>query len=125
MHDGMRTEFTMDNLLPDLFSAFPASVMICDAEGIVTYMNQAAERLLAKHGGRELLGSNLYDCHPPQAQEIIKSLLRERKTNTYTVEKAGSKRLIHQSPWYQNGKVAGLVEISFDIPPTLPNFSRG
>ncbi len=114
----------MEFSLSNLFSSLSAAVILCDAEGIITYMNPAAEQLLSKHGGRALLGSNLFDCHPPEAQEKIKSLMRERKTNTYTVEKAGNKRLIHQSPWYQDGEVAGLVEISFEIPPTLPNFMR-
>jgi transcriptional regulator with PAS, ATPase and Fis domain len=105
-------------------AAFPAAVTVCDAAGIILYMNQAAERLLAKHGGRTLVGSNLYDCHPPQAQEKIRALIREGKSNTYTVEKAGVCRLIHQSPWFQRGEVAGLVEISFEIPADLPRFQR-
>ncbi|MBN1440886.1 MAG: PAS domain-containing protein [Anaerolineales bacterium] len=108
----------------ETFSALPAAVTVCDAEGIITYMNSAAEQLLAKHGGRALIGSNLFDCHPPKAQEKIRSLMRDRTANTYTTEKAGVKRLIHQSPWYRGGVFAGLVEISFEVPPILPNFKR-
>jgi PAS domain-containing protein len=110
---------------PDWIDSFPAAVTICDAEGIITYMNSAAESLFAKSGGRALLGSNVFACHPPQAQELLRSLMRDRKSNTYTVEKAGSKRLIYQSPWYRNGEYAGFIEISFEIPPSLPNFKRG
>jgi PAS domain S-box-containing protein len=101
-----------------------AAITICDSDGIILSMNEAAESLFAKSGGRALLGSNLFDCHPPEAQEKIKALIRERKSNTYTVEKAGIKRLIHQSPWYQNGEFGGLIEISFAIPSSLPNFNR-
>ena len=108
----------------DLFSSLPAAVTVCDTEGIITYINDAAERLLAKYGGRALLGSSLYDCHSPQSQEKIKTLIHERKSNTYTVEKAGKKRLIHQSPWYRDGEFAGLVEISFEVPLSLPNVKR-
>ena len=103
----------------------PAAVTVCDAEGIIIYMNPAAEQLLSNHGGRALLGTNLFDCHPAGAQEKIKSLISGRKSNAYTVEKAGSKRLVYQAPWYKNGEYAGLLEISFDIPPALPNFVRG
>jgi hypothetical protein len=51
--------------------------------------------------------------------------MRERKSNTYTVEKNGRKRLIHQSPLLRGGELAGLMEISFDIPGGLPHFVRG
>jgi len=33
--------------------------------------------------------------------------------------------LIYQSPWYQNGEFAGLVEISLEIPEQMPHFVRG
>ncbi|MGB7539365.1 MAG: PAS domain-containing protein [Anaerolineales bacterium] len=108
----------------DYLSGLPFAVTICDTEGTLIYMNPAAEALFAKDGGHALLGSSLYNCHPPQAQEEIKGLMRDRKANTYTVEKAGKKRLIHQSPWYRDGGFAGLVEIAFEIPPSLPNFKR-
>jgi PAS domain-containing protein len=111
--------------LTDWIESFPAAVTVCDAAGIILYMNEAAERLLAGHGGRTLIGSNLFDCHPPAAQEKIRSLLRERKSSTYTVGKAGGVRLIHQSPWFRGGEAAGLVEISFKIPLPLPHFNRG
>jgi PAS domain-containing protein len=109
---------------PAFLSSLPAAVTVCDAEGIIMYMNDAAERQFTKDGGRALLGSNLYDCHPPQAQEKIRALIREQKSSTYTIEKAGKKRLIHQSPWYRDGEFAGLAEISFEIPMALPNFKR-
>jgi len=46
------------------------------------------------------------------------------ETNVYTIEKAGIKKMIYQTPWYQNGKVAGLVEISIEIPFDMPHFIR-
>jgi PAS domain-containing protein len=109
---------------PDFLSSLPAAVTVCDREGVILYMNAAAERLLAKRGGRALLGSNLYDCHSPDSQDKIRSLMRDRASNTYTVEKAEKKRLIHQSPWFRDGEFAGLVELSFDVPSPLPNVKR-
>jgi PAS domain S-box-containing protein len=114
-----------DNRLPDFLSALPAAMTVCDADGVITYMNPAAEQLLAKDGGRALIGSSLFDCHPPKAQEKIRAIMRERKSNTYTVEKNGRKRLIHQSPLLRGGEFTGLMEISFDIPDGLPHFVRG
>jgi PAS domain-containing protein len=107
-----------------IFSGLSAAVTVCDAGGILVYMNPAAEELFAKDGGRALLGSNVYDCHPGPAQEKIRGLMRDQKTNVYTVEKPGRKRLIYQSPWYRDGAFAGLVEISFEVPPSIPNIVR-
>jgi len=103
---------------------FPFPVTVCDPEGILIHMNAAAEALFAKDGGRALIGTNLYDCHSPESQEKIRALMRDRASNVYTVVKHGKKKLIYQAPWYRDGELAGLVEISFEIPPALPNFNR-
>jgi PAS domain-containing protein len=108
----------------EILSGCPFAATVCDPEGILIYMNAAAEALFVKDGGRALLGTNLYDCHSSESQEKIRALMRDRASNVYTVEKRGKKRLIYQAPWYQDGEFAGLVEISFEIPPTLPNFKR-
>ncbi len=108
----------------DFIFSLPAAVTVCDAEGILIEMNAAAEALFAKDGGRALIGSNLFDCHSPASQEIIRNLMRDRASNVYSIEKHGKKRLIYQAPWYRDGEFAGLVEISFEIPHSIPNFKR-
>lgn len=45
-------------------------------------------------------------------------------TNTYRIEKAGVKKIIHQSPLYENGVFSGLIEISLELPQSLPHFIR-
>jgi transcriptional regulator with PAS, ATPase and Fis domain len=110
---------------PEVLSLLPLPITICDTEGILIEMNSAAEALFAKDGGRALLGTNLFDCHSPASQEIIRNLMRDRKSNVYSIEKHGEKRLIYQAPWYRDGEIAGLVEISFEIPSAIPNFVRG
>ncbi len=109
-----------NNMLFDL----PAAVTVCDSEGILVEMNAAAEVLFAKDGGRALIGKNLFDCHNPESQEIIRRLLRDRTSNVYTIEKHGKKSLIYQAPWYRDGECAGLVEVSFEVPSAIPNFKR-
>jgi PAS domain-containing protein len=106
------------------FLNFPGAVLVCDSDGTLTHMNPAAESLFADRGGCALIGTNILDCHPPRAQEKIRALMRSRKSNVYTVEKAGVKRLICQSPWYQDGEYSGLIEVSFEIPHTIPHFVR-
>ena len=106
----------------DAFDAFPGAVVICDPEGIIIYINAAAETILATHGGRALIGSNVLDCHPTPAREKLAMLMRDRLTNTYTSEKNGTKRLVYQFPLYQNGTYSGYGEISFEVPLAIPNF---
>ncbi|MDD2576134.1 MAG: diguanylate cyclase, partial [Bacteroidales bacterium] len=47
------------------------------------------------------------------------------QTNAYTIEKEGLKKLIYQTPWYENGEFGGLVEFSIVIPMDMPHFVRG
>jgi hypothetical protein len=32
--------------------------------------------------------------------------------------------MVLQTPFFEDGKVAGLVEISFEIPDSMPHFNR-
>jgi transcriptional regulator with PAS, ATPase and Fis domain len=101
------------------------AVTVCDATGMITEMNEQSERLFAKRGGRALVGTNALDCHPEPARSKLAALLRDGRPNTYTIEKQGRRTLIHQAPWYQDGVLAGFVEISFSVPEALPHFVRG
>ena len=56
---------------------------------------------------------------------IIRDLLENGGTNSYTIEKHGVHKMIFQSAWKENGKVAGLCEISMIIPAELPHHIRG
>ena len=87
-------------------------------------MNQRSQMTFAKSGGKELIGKPLFDCHPSRAQEMIKHLMSSQETNTYTIEKEGVKKLIYQTPWYQDGQFAGLVEMSIVIPNDIPHYKR-
>jgi transcriptional regulator with PAS, ATPase and Fis domain len=103
---------------------FPAAATVCDSEGIILEMNDKSAQSLAKDGGLALIGKNMYDCHPDPARGKLERLMDARKVNVYTIEKKGIKKLIYQSPWYQNGEYAGFVELSFEIPFELPHFIR-
>ncbi len=103
---------------------FYSAVTICDSEGKIIYMNDKAALMFSKDGGYNLIGTSLFDCHSEQSNEIIKSLMIENKSNSYTIEKNGIKKLIHQSPWYEDGKLKGLVEISIEIPFEMPHHKR-
>jgi len=100
------------------------AITVCDAEGKVVEMNEKSAATFAKGGGKDLVGKNLLDCHPEPSRSKVEKMLAEPFTNAYTIEKNGVKKLIYQTPWYADGKPAGLVELSLEIPADMPHFVR-
>lgn len=49
-----------------------ASVVLCDLNHTIIYMNPAAIRNYAKRGGEKLVGQSLLACHNQHSQELIK-----------------------------------------------------
>ena len=43
----------------------------------------------------------------------------------YTVERNGLKKLVYQTPWYENGAYRGFVELILPLPAELPHIVRG
>jgi transcriptional regulator with PAS, ATPase and Fis domain len=107
------------------FDELPMAVTVCDASGTILYMNQRSVSTFAADGGEELVGKSLLDCHPPAARQKISELLEKERANTYTIEKNGKHKLIHQTPWYEDGVCRGLIEFSFEIPQDISHFFRG
>jgi transcriptional regulator with PAS, ATPase and Fis domain len=103
---------------------FPGEVTVCDAEGKILEMNDRSIEQFAKSGGRELIGKSLLDCHPEPSRSMLREMLRDQRSHCYTTEKDGVKKLTYQSPWFQDGRYMGLVEISFEIPPEVPHLVR-
>jgi transcriptional regulator with PAS, ATPase and Fis domain len=109
---------------PDWIQEFPASITVCDRDGVLLEMNDRAAETFAQDGGRYLIGRNLLDCHPEPARSKTQRLLESGTMNAYTIEKQGVKKLIYPAPWYRDGKYSGLVELSIELPPDLPHFVR-
>jgi transcriptional regulator with PAS, ATPase and Fis domain len=114
----------MSAVRQDWVQEFRGAVTVCDRKGTIIAMNQAAAEVFAKDGGAKLVGSNILDCHPGPARTKLKEIMDERRTNVYTIQKNGVRRLIYQSPWYRNRRYAGHIELSFEIPVDLPHFVR-
>ena len=98
------------------------AVTICDAEYKIIYMNDRSRATFARHG--DIIGHDLLAYHPPHAVATIKRLMAEGASNAYTIEKNGLKKLIYQTPWRRDGKVAGLVEFSMVLPSDMPHYVR-
>ena len=48
-----------------------ASVVLCNLDHTILYMNPAAIRNYEKRGGEKLIGQSLLACHNPHSQELI------------------------------------------------------
>lgn len=101
---------------------FPGTIEVCDPNGILLEVNDRAEQ---EEGVRNLIGSNILDCHPEPARTILKQMLASGRLNVYTIEKNGKKKLIYQAPWFKDGQYAGFVEMGLEIPDSMPHFNRG
>lgn len=95
------------------------AVTVCDTEGTVLYQNG---RSIAVNG--DVRGRSLLPCHNEHSRTIIRRLLDEGGRNVYTIEKQGVRKLIYQTVWRENGEVRGLVELSLEIPETMPHYIR-
>jgi PAS domain-containing protein len=104
---------------------FPGAVTVCDPQGIILEMNDAAARSYAADGGEKLIGSNMLDCHPPAARDKLEAIMESRRPNIYTIEKKGVHKLVYQVPWTRDGEYAGFMEILLETPAEMPHFVRG
>lgn len=105
--------------MKDFFENVAVSMTVCDTQGDVVYQNVKAVEALG-----EARGNNLQECHKPSSWEKIVEMLASGTTNAYTIEKRGVRKLIYQTPWYEDGKVAGLVEFSIVLPEGMPHKVR-
>ena len=106
----------------DYFKETDCAVTVCDLDGVIVYCNEKSKQTFANYGN--LMGKNLKDCHTPASWEKITGLLRKGDSNTYTIEKAGQRKLIHQMPRYEHGEVKGLIELSIILPAEMPHYVR-
>ena len=106
----------------DWVKEFPCTIWVCDREGIMLEMNDHAADTQAE--GRDLIGTNILDCHPEPARTKLAEMLASGQANIYTIEKAGKRKLIYQAPWYEDGVYAGFVELSLPLPAQIPHFVR-
>lgn len=108
----------------DYFEGVDFAVTICDRNGKILDMNQKSKATFLKND-QDIIGNNLLDCHPEPAKSLLANMLQHPKTNVYTIEKNGVKKIIYQTPWYENGEYAGYMEVSIQIPFEMPHKIRG
>jgi len=106
------------------FEELPCSVTVCDGRYRILYLNRRSAEVNARDGGKTLVGRNLMDCHPPEAQAKLRKVMASGRPNIYTVEKKGVHKMVYQAHWKRRGRPAGLVEITFELPRKIPHFIR-
>jgi len=98
------------------------AVTVCDKTGVVVYQNAKARETFESYG--YVVGKNLKGCHTAVSMEKIEGMMAGGVSNSYTIEKKGVKKIIHQTPWYKDGILMGLVEFSIEVPEEIPHFIR-
>lgn len=107
----------------EYFKEAPISVTVCDKNGKILDMNDKSVSTFVKDG-KSIIGNSLLDCHPEPARRKLLGLLANHNVNCYTIEKNGIKKMIYQSPWFENGEFAGYIELSMEIPFDMPHYVR-
>lgn len=108
----------------DWYKEINFAITITDLNGNIIYMNDKSIETFSNSGGKNLIGKKLDSCHNENSKAIIKKLLNENISNTYTITKKQKKKIIHQTPYYNNGEIAGLVEISIILPDDMKHYDR-
>ena len=109
----------------DYFKEVNLAVTICDKEGKILEMNDKSRKTFLKPGQEDLIGKNVLDCHPEPAHSLLADMLQNPRTNVYTIEKKGVKKLIYQTPWYVEGEFMGFMELPMEIPFEMKHCVRG
>ena len=109
--------------LGDIMREFPVAITVTDREGRFIYVNETSGRVNNGGDAAALLGRQVMDCHNARSRAIIQDLFAG-KQNVYTITKRGKRKLIFQAPWLEGGQVAGLVELSLELPEGMPHYDR-
>ena len=95
------------------------AITVCDLDGVVLYQNK---RSIEVNG--DVRNKSMIPCHSERSRQIIQRLITNGENNAYTIEKRGLRKLIYQTPWFEAGDEAGLVEFSLEIPAEMPHYVR-
>jgi transcriptional regulator with PAS, ATPase and Fis domain len=106
------------------FENLPCAITVCDRNYRILYMNDKTAEVNKEDGGKALIGKNLMDCHPPEAQKKLREVMVSSRPFAFIVERKGVKKMAYQSHWMKNGCVGGLVELYFELPRGIPNRKR-
>jgi transcriptional regulator with PAS, ATPase and Fis domain len=99
----------------DWVEEFPGMISVCDVDGKILVLNKQIAEYFSSTGGKELIGTNLFDCHGQMSGEEIRNLMKQKMADVYIAEENGGQELVIHSPWFKDGEYAGLVEITLPL----------
>jgi transcriptional regulator with PAS, ATPase and Fis domain len=108
----------------EAMESLEAAITVCDADLRLISMNGKALASFGMSGEAAPAGMDLRECHKEQSVVKMEEILRTGVPNVYTIKKKGKRKMIWQAPWTKDGRIAGLVEISFFLPQEIPHFDR-
>lgn len=100
-----------------------ATLIVSDENGVVLQMNDKSSRVF-EGGTDRLIGTKIIDCHPAWAKPKVQELMDEKKPSCYTTESKGQHHFVYHTPWFENGRYKGLVEMVIPIPREMPHYVR-
>ncbi|MFO7568986.1 MAG: PAS domain-containing protein [Smithellaceae bacterium] len=112
------------NMQSEWLDELPVGITVCDAKGTILSMNDRAALIFKQSGGRDLIGKNLLECHPPAAQKKVEDLFARKEPNAYTVEIKGVTFMLYQAPRHENGRFEGFVEFIFALPDVMAKLDK-
>ncbi len=107
----------------DFYKGVDLAITVSAKDGEVLYQNDSSIEV-----NGDVRGKNMLNCHNERSRQIISHLINDKATNVYTISKKGKRKLIYQTPWYEDDAkttVGGLVEYSIVLPDEMPHYDRG
>lgn len=91
------------------------SVVICNLDHEIIYMNPAAVENYKKRGGEKLIGKSLLGCHNPESKEKIQQVVDwfaadESHNIVYTFHNEKQNKDVYMVALRDNGKLIGYYE---------------
>ena len=92
-----------------------ASVVICNTEHEIIYINPAAVSSYAKRGGEKLIGRSLLECHNPESrvkiQQVVDWFAAEESHNiVYTYHNEKQNKDVYMVALREGGRLIGYYE---------------
>ncbi len=108
----------------DYYKELGIAITVCDKYGKIIDMNNKSRKTFLKDPDSSLIGESVLACHPEPARTLLADMLQHPRTNAYTIEKNGVKKMIYQTPWYVDGEYMGFMELSLEIPFEMKHMVR-
>lgn len=106
----------LTQLFKSIIDTDRSTVVICDLNHKIVYMNPAAEQRYSKRGGKALVGKSLLECHNEKSNEMIKGIAewfgKSRENNlVYTFYNEKENKDVYMAALRDdNGELIGYYE---------------